>query len=112
MYVCIEEKLVEFFFIVYILFQFSSSLCVPITRTPQQHIEIILRKQATSLNMRIEPASNYVLKVCGREEYLFGDYPIIQFQYIQEMLSRDLVPQVMTISIDKLQFLCESVIFL
>ncbi|CAH0748005.1 unnamed protein product [Diatraea saccharalis] len=88
--------------------EFSSSLCVPIARTPQQHIEIILRKQATSLNMRIEHASNYVLKVCGREEYLFGDYPLIQFQYIQEMLSRDLVPQVMTISMDKLQFLSDA----
>lgn len=62
--------------------------------------------------MRGEPASNYVLKVCGREEYLFGDFPLIQFQYIQEMLSRDLVPQVMTVSMDKLQFLSESVICL
>ncbi|XP_028178666.1 phosphatidylinositol 4,5-bisphosphate 3-kinase catalytic subunit delta isoform [Ostrinia furnacalis] len=88
--------------------EFSSSLCVPITRTPAQHIEIILRRQANSLNMRSEPATNYVLKVCGREEYLFGDYPLIQFQYIQEMLSRDLVPQVMTVSMDKLQFLTDS----
>ncbi|KAL4714084.1 hypothetical protein ACJJTC_008438 [Scirpophaga incertulas] len=84
--------------------EFSCSLCVPITRTPQEHIEVILRRQATSLNMRIEHVSNYVLKVCGREEYLFGDYPLIQFQYIQEMLSRDLVPQVMTVSMDRLQF--------
>ncbi|XP_047021008.1 phosphatidylinositol 4,5-bisphosphate 3-kinase catalytic subunit delta isoform [Helicoverpa armigera] len=80
--------------------QFSSS--VPATRTPQQHIEAILRKLANSLNMRGEHPHNYVLKVCGREEYLFGDYPLIQFLYIQEMLATDGVPQVMTVSMDKL----------
>ncbi|XP_052755017.1 phosphatidylinositol 4,5-bisphosphate 3-kinase catalytic subunit delta isoform [Galleria mellonella] len=85
--------------------EFSSSLCVPFTQTPQQHIEIILRKQAKSLNIRGEHPHNYVLKVCGREEYLFGDYPLIQFKYVQEMLSRDSVPQVMTVSVDKLRFL-------
>ncbi|CAH0604358.1 unnamed protein product [Chrysodeixis includens] len=79
---------------------FSSS--VPATRTPLQHIEVILLKLANSLNMRGEHAQNYVLKVCGREEYLFGDYPLIQFLYIQEMLSTDGVPQVMTVSMDKL----------
>ncbi|CAH0701993.1 unnamed protein product [Spodoptera exigua] len=80
----------------------SFSTSVPETRTPQQHIEVILRRLANSLNMRGEDPHNYVLKVCGREEYLFGDYPLIQFLYIQEMLATDGVPQVMTVSMDKL----------
>ncbi|VVC95371.1 unnamed protein product [Leptidea sinapis] len=73
---------------------------VPVTLTPQQHIETILRKKANSLNMRGEHPRNFVLKVCGREEYLLGDHPLIQFLYIQEMLARDGVPQVMTVSCD------------
>lgn len=60
--------------------------------------------------MRGEDPHNYVLKVCGREEYLFGDYPLIQFLYIQEMLATDGVPQVMTVSMDKLPLTRELVI--
>lgn len=81
----------------------SYSSNVPATLTPQQHIEIVLRKLNNSMNLRSEHPHNYVLKVCGREEYLFGDYPLIQFLYIQEMLAVDGVPQVMTVSIDKLR---------
>ena len=71
---------------------------------------MILRKLANSLNMRGEHPHNYVLKVCGREEYLFGDYPLIQFLYIQEMLATDGVPQVMTVSMDRLPLTRELVI--
>lgn len=75
---------------------------MPVSRTPQQHIDTILKKKVNSLNMRGEDPRNYVLKVCGREEYLFGKEPLIQFLYIQEMLAKDGVPQVMTVSMDKL----------
>ncbi|XP_046964995.1 phosphatidylinositol 4,5-bisphosphate 3-kinase catalytic subunit delta isoform [Vanessa cardui] len=87
--------------------EFSFTSNVPVGLTPQQHIETILRKKANSLNMRGEHPRNYVLKVCGREEYLLGDHPLIQFLYIQEMLSRDGVPQVMTVSMDKIAVACE-----
>ncbi|KAJ0180329.1 hypothetical protein K1T71_003733 [Dendrolimus kikuchii] len=79
---------------------FSSN--VPATRTPQQHIEVILRRFANSLNMHDQQPHNYVLKVCGREEYLFGDHPFIQFLYIQEMVANDGVPKVIVNSMDKL----------
>ncbi|KAJ0180330.1 hypothetical protein K1T71_003734 [Dendrolimus kikuchii] len=79
-------------------FRFSSN--VPLSLTPHQHIEGILRKLA-NLNVRGEQAEDYVLKVCGREEYLFGDHPLIQFLYIQEMLSNDSIPHVMTVNIDE-----------
>ncbi|XP_038215234.1 phosphatidylinositol 4,5-bisphosphate 3-kinase catalytic subunit delta isoform [Zerene cesonia] len=75
---------------------------VSVNLTPQQHVDTIFRKKANSLNMRGEQPRNYVLKVCGREEYLLGDYPLIQFLYIQEMLAKDGVPQVMTVSMDKI----------
>lgn len=43
--------------------QFSFSSNVPVSHTPQQHIENILRKKANSLNIRVEHPLNYVLKV-------------------------------------------------
>lgn len=43
--------------------QFSFSSNVPVSVTPQQHIENILRKKANSLNIRVEHPLNYVLKV-------------------------------------------------
>ncbi|XP_045445644.1 phosphatidylinositol 4,5-bisphosphate 3-kinase catalytic subunit delta isoform [Melitaea cinxia] len=82
--------------------EFSFTHNVSVYSTPQQHIETILRKKANSLNMRGEHPRHYVLKVCGREEYLLGDHPLIQFLYIQETLSRDGVPQVMTVNMDKI----------
>ncbi|KAG6442170.1 hypothetical protein O3G_MSEX002201 [Manduca sexta] len=82
--------------------EMSFSSKVEATQTAQQHIEMILLKLAKNHDRRNEHAHNYVLKVCGREEYLFGDHPLIQFLYIQEMLSIDGVPQVMIVSIDKL----------
>lgn len=91
-------------------FQFSFSSSVPATRTPQQHIDVILHKFAKTLNMRVEKPNNYVLKVCGREEYLFGDYPLIQFLYIQEMLSTDGVPQVMPMEMSQLMLTRELVL--
>ncbi|XP_026329158.1 phosphatidylinositol 4,5-bisphosphate 3-kinase catalytic subunit delta isoform [Hyposmocoma kahamanoa] len=43
--------------------EFSFSSNVPVSVTPQQHIENILRKKANSLNIRVERPLNYVLKV-------------------------------------------------
>lgn len=42
------------------------------------------------------------IQVCGREEYLFGRKPLIQFLYIQETLYTCGVPQVMIVSLDML----------
>ncbi|XP_072943702.1 phosphatidylinositol 4,5-bisphosphate 3-kinase catalytic subunit delta isoform [Epargyreus clarus] len=80
----------------------STTTRVPVDHTPHQHIETVLRKKANSLNIRGEHPRNYVLKVCGREEYLLGDHPLIQFLYIQEMLSKNGVPQVMLVNMEKL----------
>lgn len=49
------------------------------------------------LNVRGEKPSDYVLKVCGQDEYLVGDHPLIDFQYIQDSLSRDETPSLVTI---------------
>lgn len=51
------------------------------------------------MNIKGEKASDYVLKVCGQDDYLVGDYEILQFQYIQESIARDIVPTLVTISV-------------
>ncbi|XP_077283888.1 phosphatidylinositol 3-kinase 92E [Arctopsyche grandis] len=72
---------------------------VSYTITPQLLLKTILAKRANAMNTRGEQPSDFILKICGREEYLFGDYPLIQFIYIQETLSRDGVPTVITLPI-------------
>lgn len=78
----------------------SFTLNVSYKITSIQLLRKILSKKAHALNTRGESAVDFVLKVCGQEEYLVGDYPIVQFLYIQETLSRDGVPTVVTLSID------------
>lgn len=58
-----------------------------------------MAKKANILNTRGERPHDYVLKVCGRDEYLVGDRQIIDFQYIQDCLSRDVIPVVVTMSV-------------
>lgn len=60
---------------------------------PSQLLEqIIIKKQSKLKNYRGK-IHDYILKICGQEEYIFGDgYPLIQFLYIQDRLSRGEVP--------------------
>lgn len=61
---------------------------------------MILAKRANVLQLKGETTDDYVLKVCGRDEYLVGDdYQLIQFQYIQDAIWREVNPTVVTMSI-------------
>lgn len=68
--------------------------------TPNQLIVLILNKRASRQISRgqTEEAKDFILKVCGQEEYLLGDYPLIQFSYIQDCLARDTTPTLVTMS--------------
>jgi phosphatidylinositol-4,5-bisphosphate 3-kinase catalytic subunit alpha/beta/delta len=68
--------------------------------TPVQILHNILAKRANSMNTHGERTSDFIMKICGREEYLFGEYPIIQYLYIQETLAREGVPNVITMPIN------------
>ncbi|KAF5291172.1 hypothetical protein FQA39_LY14414 [Lamprigera yunnana] len=81
---------------------------IPHTTKPTKLLEIILAKKANILNQRSENPHDYVLKVCGRDEYLVGDQSIIQFQYIQDSLFRDMIPAVVTMSVHKVPILIEN----
>ncbi|PSN34153.1 hypothetical protein C0J52_10044 [Blattella germanica] len=70
------------------------------TMTPYELLRTILNKKAITLNSRGEHPADFVLKVCGQEEYLVGDYPLTQFVYVQDMLARDGVPTLVTVSVN------------
>lgn len=53
--------------------------------------QIIIKKQSKLKNYRGR-TQEYILKICGQEEYIFGDYPLVQFLYIQDRLSRGETP--------------------
>ncbi|XP_037945852.1 phosphatidylinositol 4,5-bisphosphate 3-kinase catalytic subunit beta isoform [Teleopsis dalmanni] len=71
--------------------------------TPKSFIEQALSKMSRAQIRVSDRASDYILKMRGREEYLFGDFPLIQFIYIQESLSGSDVPNVVLKPINTLQ---------
>lgn len=81
--------------------QSSFTLNVPYTIKPIKLIENILNKRETLLNIKGERPCDYVLKVCGQEEYLIGDYELIEFQYVQDSIARDIMPVLITMAVHR-----------
>ncbi|RZF40704.1 hypothetical protein LSTR_LSTR007995 [Laodelphax striatellus] len=80
------------------------------TFTPTQLLMLILNKRSMmTMNQKNESVRDFVLKASGREEYLVGEYPIISFVYIQEALSRDMTPVVVTVSVHSIPVHPENV---
>ena len=65
-------------------------------KTSELMSEIMMKFQTKIKNFR-RRIDDYILKICGQEEYIFGDHPLIQFLYIQDRLSRGEVPTVVMI---------------
>ncbi|KAJ1528067.1 hypothetical protein ONE63_007985 [Megalurothrips usitatus] len=72
------------------------------TDKPQQLVTQILNKKSMALATSGEHAQNSVLKVCGQDEYLVGDIPLLQFLYIQEMIAKDQYPVVVTVPLNSI----------
>ncbi|CAH1260498.1 unnamed protein product [Diabrotica balteata] len=83
------------------IMQSSYTFNVPAVIKPKKLLEMFLAKRATTLNIRNERVSEYVLKVCGQDEFLIGDNKIIEFQYVQDCISRNIMPTLITLHIDK-----------
>lgn len=75
------------------------------TTTPKKLMQQILNKKANTLNARGERPNDFVLKVVGQDEYLVGDHPLIQFEYVQETLSRDGTPTLVTVGAENVPVL-------
>lgn len=53
---------------------------VPCNLKPVEVVETIFKKHSFKHKKEDTP---YILKVYGQDEYIYGDYPIIQFLYVQ-----------------------------
>ena len=49
--------------------------------------------------MKNEVISEFVLKVCGREEFIYGDSKLIEYAYIYESLRQNKTPTLVAISV-------------
>lgn len=83
--------------------QSTFTLSVVENDTPLSLIDSTLQKMNRSQMKMNDRAADYILKVSGRDEYLFGDHPLIQFLYIQEALSDAAVPNVVLQSVLRLE---------
>ncbi|XP_044315155.1 phosphatidylinositol 4,5-bisphosphate 3-kinase catalytic subunit delta isoform [Drosophila rhopaloa] len=83
--------------------QSTFTLSVNEQDTPFSLTESTLQKMNRSQMKMNDRAADYILKVSGRDEYLLGDYPLIQFLYIQETLSDSAVPNVVLQSVYRLE---------
>ncbi|CAG9760506.1 unnamed protein product [Ceutorhynchus assimilis] len=84
------------------ILQSSFQFDVPPNIKPTELLERILAKRAQLLNINNERVSQYVLKVCGRDEYLLGDISLNRFQYIQDCISECVTPSLLTVPIDRI----------
>ncbi|XP_030764150.1 phosphatidylinositol 4,5-bisphosphate 3-kinase catalytic subunit delta isoform-like [Sitophilus oryzae] len=75
---------------------------VDCSSTPNKLLEMVLSKRATVLNIKNQKILEYVLKICGRDEYLLGYYPLLQFQYIQDCLSYSERPSFLIVHVDRI----------
>uniref|UniRef100_T1ISF0 phosphatidylinositol 3-kinase n=1 Tax=Strigamia maritima TaxID=126957 RepID=T1ISF0_STRMM len=77
----------------------SFTFCVHHLTTPRELLQQVLAKKAHTTGQQEERVEDYALKICGQEEYLLGEYPLSQFKYMRGMLSKDMIPQLVTVSI-------------
>lgn len=62
-----------------------------------------LTKRASRQAAKVEEKpKDFCLKVCGHEEYLIGPNPLIQYTYIQDCLSRDVIPTLVIMRTDSI----------
>ncbi|XP_044145172.1 phosphatidylinositol 4,5-bisphosphate 3-kinase catalytic subunit beta isoform isoform X1 [Bufo gargarizans] len=67
--------------------------------TPVKLIELAIRKRLTIHGRDdndVDP-EDYVLQVIGRLEYVFGDYPLLQFQYIANCAVNKTLPRLLLV---------------
>lgn len=105
-----------------------SAICVDCSVPPKQHVlSLNLSKAATVSDAikaiiaeqtqlvqgqvelpEIDPAQQYILKVCCSQEYLFEmDYALVHFTYVQNCLQRGDVPRLTPVLLkDVLECLC------
>ncbi|CAI5775529.1 phosphatidylinositol 4,5-bisphosphate 3-kinase catalytic subunit beta isoform isoform X1 [Podarcis lilfordi] len=72
--------------------------------------ELAIRKRLTIHGREDEEVdpSDYVLQVSGRLEYVFGDHPLIQFQYIHRCVMSRALPQLTLVECSTIKKMCDQ----
>ncbi|XP_059475620.1 phosphatidylinositol 4,5-bisphosphate 3-kinase catalytic subunit beta isoform [Neocloeon triangulifer] len=65
-------------------------------------LKLALTKKATNTNTKTEDPNNYLLKVCGQQEFFLGDHALVYFTHIQEALARETSPIVIVVPLSYL----------
>uniref|UniRef100_A0A8D2L4A8 phosphatidylinositol-4,5-bisphosphate 3-kinase n=1 Tax=Varanus komodoensis TaxID=61221 RepID=A0A8D2L4A8_VARKO len=72
--------------------------------------EMAIRKRLTIHGKEDEEVDpyEYVLQVSGRLEYIFGDHPLIQFQYIHHCVLNRALPQLTLVECSTIKKMCDQ----
>lgn len=76
----------------------SFTFQISLKEFPVTLMSYAIKKQATIFrHQRVNSIEEYTLQVNGKCEYIYGEYPLYQFQYIRECLHQQLVPHLIMV---------------
>lgn len=89
----------------HILLERGSTLRVStsVSATPQQLLQQAMQNASTEEQFVCHTVESLVLKVCGREEYLLEELPLLQYKYVQDKISEGIAPQFLIVPISDIQ---------
>lgn len=79
------------------------SLSTSVSATPQQLLQQAMQNASTEEQFLCHTVESLVLKVCGREEYLLEELPLLQYKYVQEKIAEGRPPQFLIVAISDIQ---------
>ncbi|CAN7984927.1 unnamed protein product [Ixodes hexagonus] len=88
-----------------ILFESGGMMTVSVAvgTTPQALLLLVMQSEASEEQFLCHTVEGLVLKVCGREEYLLEELPLLQYKYVQEKVSEGSTPQFSVVPISDIQ---------
>lgn len=66
-------------------------------------LSLVIKKKGITIGIQESDIKNYVLKICGLEEFLIGSNPLSQYHYIRDCLSCDKTPELVLVTIDTIK---------
>ncbi|XP_032088182.1 phosphatidylinositol 4,5-bisphosphate 3-kinase catalytic subunit delta isoform isoform X2 [Thamnophis elegans] len=76
----------------------SFTFQVSLKEFPITLMSYAVKKQATIFrHQKVSPVDEYTLQVNGKHEYIYGEYPLYQFQYIRQCLHQRFVPHLIMV---------------
>ncbi|XP_048460076.1 phosphatidylinositol 4,5-bisphosphate 3-kinase catalytic subunit beta isoform-like, partial [Rhincodon typus] len=107
-----EDKLHKDNFLVAIRFESCQDIFnfqVSPNLNPLHLNELAIRKQLTNHGKENEEFNprDFVLRISGKQEYLFGEQPLIQFRYIRNCVSKGIHPQLTLVDCRTIKEMCD-----